>query len=112
MNLMNILVAGISLMFITLSVDKFFPFMEPPCTLMDTFNPMIWKMLGVATLIGGILLWIPKFRRATAGFFIIYMLGFSVYHLVSNTYDIGGAVFMAFLLGIVVWNPSFMGSKN
>lgn len=112
MNLMKVLVGFISLMFLTLSVDKFLYFMEPPCTLMDTIGPTIWKLLGVATLIGGILIWLPKYRKSVASFFIVYMLGFTIYHLVSGTSDVGGAVFMAVLLSIVVWNPSFMQGKK
>lgn len=112
MNLQNILVAIISLLFITLAVDKFLPFMEPPCTLMDSIDPNIWKMLGVTTFVGGILIWIPKFRKYVAGFFIVYMLFFTGIHLASNTYDVGGAVFTAAILGLLFWNPSFLGDKN
>jgi len=112
MNLKNILIAIISLLFISISVDKFFPFMEPPCTLMGSIDPMVWKMLGVATFLGSILIWIPKFRKAIAGFFIVYMLFFTIVHLVSNTYDVGGAVFTAALLGLLFWNPSFLSGKN
>jgi len=35
-----------------------------------------------------------------------------VVHLTHGTSDIGGAGFMAVLLGVLVWNPSFINSKE
>jgi len=40
------------------------------------------------------------------------MLFFTIFHIVENTYDVGGAVFMAFLLGLLVWNPAFLKGKG
>lgn len=112
MNVVNVLTAICSLMFFMIGADKFLAFMDPPCSLETTIAPIIWKGMGVLQLIGGVLIWIPKFRKFVAGFFIAYMLFFTGYHLMLNTYDVGGAVFIAVLLGIILWNPSFLRGKN
>ncbi len=112
MNISNVVVAICSLLFIMIGADKFFPFMEPPCTLMNSISPIIWKLLGCLTLAGGVILWFPKYRKYVAGFFICYMLFFIIVHLVHGTYDIGGAASMAVMLGLLVWNPDFIQSKK
>ncbi len=86
--------------------------MEPPCTMMASIQPTIWKAIGVLQIAGGILIWLPKYRKYVAGFFVVFMLSFTMIHLVNNTYDVGGAVFMAVLLGLLLWNPGFLGSKK
>ena len=73
---------------------------------------MIWKTLGVIQFVGGILIWLPKFRKYVAGFFVAFMMFFSIYHLTQNTYDIGGAVSIAVLLVLLIWNPPFLKGKN
>jgi hypothetical protein len=30
----------------------------------------------------------------------------------EQTYDIGGAISMAIMLGVLVWNPSFLSGKK
>lgn len=112
MNITNILTAICSLLFLMIGADKFLGFLEPPCSLMSSISPTIWKGLGVLQLAGGVLIWIPKLRKFVAGFFIAFMLFFTVYHLIENTYDIGGSISIAVLLGLLVWNPSFMRGKN
>lgn len=95
-----------------IGADKFLVFLEPPCSLMSSISPLVWKLLGVLQLAGGILVWFPKFRKPVAVFFMIFMLFFTLYHLVESTYDIGGSSFMAVMLGLLVWNPSFLRGKN
>jgi uncharacterized membrane protein YphA (DoxX/SURF4 family) len=95
-----------------IGLDKFFPFMEPPCSLTSNIAPSIWKVLGILQLAGGVLIWFPKIRKYVAGFFIIFMLVFSIYHIMEQTYDIGGAISMAIMLGVLVWNPSFLSGKK
>jgi len=112
MNAIKVLTAICSLMLLMVGFDKFLGFMDPPCSLENILSPIIWKGMGVLQLIGGILIWFPKFRKPVAGFFIAYMLFFTGYHLMLNTYDIGGAIFIAVLLGIILWNPSFLRGKN
>lgn len=107
-----IIITICSLLFFMVGADKFFSFMEPPCTLMSSIPPTIWKLLGVLQLAAGIFIWIPKFRKYVAGFFAVFMLVFTIIHLIANTYDIGGAAFMAALLGLLVWNPAFLRGKN
>ena len=92
--------------------DKFLLFLEPPCSLMNSISPIVWKLLGVLQLAGGVLIWLPKFRKYVTGFFFVFMLFFTIVHLVNNTYDIGGAVSMAILLGILFWNPDFLNGKR
>lgn len=103
MNVTTIITVICSLLFFMIGADKFFPFLEPPCTLANSISPIIWKILGVLQLAGGILIWIPKFQKYVAGFFIVFMLFFTIVHLTRNTYDVGGSIFIAFLLGLLIW---------
>ena len=111
MNLTNIITASCSLLFLMIGADKFFLFLEPPCTLMHNIPPTAWKILGFIQLAAGILIWLPKLRKHIAGFFFVFMLVFTSIHLVKNTYDVGGAVSMAVLLGLLAWNPRFLNGK-
>ena len=111
MNLQKIIIAICSLLFLMIGIDKFFLFMEPPCTMMDKVPSSIWKFLGLLQLAAGILIWLPKFRKYVAGFFVVFMLFFTIIHLINNTYDVGGALFMAVLLGLLFWNPDFLNRK-
>lgn len=86
--------------------------MEPPCTMMNSISPILWKLFGLLQLFASILIWIPKFRRYVAGFFLIFMLAFTIYHLSHNTYDIGGAIFMSVILGFLVWSPKFIQGSS
>ncbi len=112
MNLRNVLIAIISVLLLSVGADKFLNFLEPPCSLMDSIPPTFWKSLGVLQISGGILIWIPKFRKYVASFFVLFMIFFTIVHLINNTYDVGGSAFMAVLLGLLVWNPSFLGAKK
>jgi len=112
MNITNIITAICSLLFLTIGADKFLPYLEPPCSLMTSIPPAIWKTFGVMQLIAGILIWLPKYRKYVAGFFAVFMLVFTIAHLINNTYDIGGSAFMAVLLALLVWNPPFLSGKN
>jgi len=80
--------------------------------MMNNLSPTIWKVLGVLQLAAGVLIWPTKFKKYVAGFFLIFMSAFTIYHLLQNTYDIGGSSFMAFLLALLLWNPSFLGGKD
>ena len=108
MNKTNVITAICSLLFILVGVDKFVGFMEPPCSLMNRFSPGVWKLLGGLQCAAGIFIWVPKFRKYVSGAFAIFMLVIIIFHLTENTYDIGGAVFMAILLGLLAWNPGFL----
>ncbi len=112
MNATNIITAICSLFFLMIGVDKFFPFMEPSCSLMDNIPGTLWKIFGIIELVAGILIWLPTYRKYIAGFFFVFMLVFTVIHIVTGTYDIGGSVFMAILLGLLVWNPTFLQGKG
>ena len=112
MNIKNVIIAICSILFIMIGLDKFINFMKPPCSLMNEISPIVWKLLGVLQLASGIIIWLPKFRKYVAGFFFIFMIIFILVHLVESTYDIGGAAFMAVLLGLLVWNPGFINRKE
>lgn len=111
-NILNIFTAICSLLFFMIGFDKFYPFMEPPCSLMDHIPTTLWKVLGGLQLVAGILIWFTRLRRYVAGFFVIVLLFFTIYHLKENTYDIGGAIFMVVLLGVLVWNPAFLHGRK
>lgn len=112
MNLSNILAGIFSAMLLLVGVDKFLNFMEPPCSLMDTINPTMWKVLGVIQIAGAILTWLPKYRKTVATFFLGFMSFFTVYHLINGTYDIGGSVFMMVLSGLIAYDPEFLRGKK
>lgn len=112
MNLGNLITAICSFLFFTVGADKFLSFIEPPCSLETSIAPIIWKMFGVLQITGSILIWHPKLRKFVAGFFFIFMSVFTIYHLVKDTYDIGGSASMAFMLGLLIWNPSFFRGRN
>lgn len=111
MNISIVITAICSLLFIMIGIDKFFPFMEPPCSMMDEITPLIWKLLGALQIIAGLLIWNHKYKKYVTGFFTVFMLFFIIVHLLNNTYDIGGAAFMAVLLGLLWWNPNFIKGK-
>lgn len=111
MNITNIVTTICSILLLSIGADKFLHFLEPPCSLMNSIPGIIWQLLGVLQLAGGVLIWLPKFRKYVAGFFIVFMLTFSIIHLINGTSDVGGAIFIAALLGLLVWKPSFFGGK-
>jgi hypothetical protein len=112
MNIANIITAICSLLFLMIGVDKFFPFLEPPCSLAHNIPWAAWSALGALQIAAGILIWLPKFKKYVVGFFFIFMLFFTIVHVSQGTYDIGGSTFMAMLLGLLVWNPSFIRGKE
>lgn len=112
MNLTNVITAICSLLFLSIGADKFLSFLEPPCSMESSISPMVWRGLGVLQIISGILIWLPKYRKYVAGFFAVFMVIFTIVHLVNNTYDIGGSAFMAVLLALLAWNPSFIKGKS
>ena len=112
MNLINIITVICSLLFFMIGADKFLLFLEPPCSLMDRIPPLIWNGLGLMQLAAGVLLWLPKYRKYVAGFFVLLMLVFTMIHLAYGTYDMGGSLSMAVLLAFIVWNPAFAREKN
>jgi len=112
MNIKNILVGICSFFFLMIGADKFLHFLEPSCSLMEYIPTTIWTVLGVIQLISGILIWMPKYRKYIVGFFTVFMLVFVAVHLFQKTYDFGGALFMAALLGLLMWNPSFIQAKK
>lgn len=112
MNVGNIITFVCSILFLSIGADKFFNFLEPPCSMMEFINPMIWKSLGVLQIVSGILIWFPKFKKYIVGFFAIFMFVFTAVHLIQGTSDIGGAAFMGVLLALLAWNPKFIQGKN
>lgn len=111
--ILRILITAIcSLMFLMIGVDKFFPYLEPPCSLANTINPILWKVFGVLQLAAGIFIWKANLRRPIASFFCIFMLVFTLVHLLNGTNDVGGALLMAALLGLLVWNPTLIRNKK
>lgn len=112
MNIKTILIGITSLLFLSIGADKFLNFLEPPCSLMGTISGTVWSIFGVLQIAAGILIWLPKYRRYVAGFFTIFMLVFTIKHLLAGTSDIGGSAFMAVLLALIFWNPGFIQGKN
>ena len=111
MNIIKVITAICSFFFFMIGADKFVSFLDPSCSLMGYIPSIPWKILGVIQLASGVLIWLPKYKKYVAGFFFVFMLVFTIIHLIQNTYDIGGAVFMAALLGLLVWDPGFLKGK-
>ncbi len=103
-----ILIGISSLMFLPVGFDKFLNFIEPPCTLMTEIPVVVWKFIGVLQIAAAVLLWFPTLSKYVAGFFLVFMLVITAVHLSQGTTDIAGSVFMAFLMALLVWNPSFL----
>jgi len=101
-----------SMMFFMIGFDKFYAFVEPPCTLMDRISPTIWQAFGFMQVSAGILIWFPQLRRYVAGFFTLFMAFFTVYHLSVGTTDVAGSIFMGVLLGLLAWNPQFINGRK
>lgn len=112
MNIRNILVALNSVMFFMIGADKFFAFLEPPCSLMGNISTTVWSILGASQIVAGVLIWMPKYRKYVAGFFAVFMLIFTVIHLIQNTSDFGGSLIMGLMLALIAWNPKFIRGKN
>lgn len=87
-------------------------FLDPQCSLMDQIPVTIWNGLGVLQLAAGILIWLPSLTKYVAGFFFIFMLSFVIFHLTQSSYDMGGAIFMSILMGLLFWNPDFIKAKK
>ncbi len=111
MNFKKILIGICSLMFFMIGADKFLHYLEPPCSMEGYIPPAVWMGLGVLQLLAGILIWLPKYTKLVAGFFTIFMAVFIVVHFSQDTKDVGGAAFMAILLGLIYWNPGFIGGN-
>ncbi len=111
MNVENILFVLLSLLLIGVGFDKFHPFLEPPCSLEAKMPVLAWKSIGIMQLIIAILVWQKKIRQYLLGFFLVFMLFIIGVHLLTNTYDIGGALCMAGLSGLLVWKPKFIKVK-
>ncbi len=112
MNITNILVAFCSLFFFMVGADKFFNFLEPPCSMMEYIPQSVWYGLGVLQLAAGILLWMPKYRKHIAGFFAVFMMVFTVIHIFKHTPDYGGSAFMGVLLVLLIKSDMFGGKKE
>lgn len=112
MNLASIIAAICSLLFFMVGLDKFYAFLEPPCSLMESIPKTVWHLFGALQFLAGTLIWFPKLRKPVAGFFTIFMLTFSIIHLLNGTSDIGGSSFMAVILGLLFWNPKFIRGKE
>jgi len=112
MKISTILVALASLMFFMIGADKFLNFLEPPCSMMDRIPSAIWMLLGAMQIAAGILIWFPKIRRPLCIFFALFMLTFTIVHLVNGQSDIGGSAFMAVHLGLIAWNPRFIRGRD
>jgi len=108
MNLKSVIIAICSLLFLMIGLDKFFEFLQPPCSLNDKVSLIAWKAIGVAQIISGVLIWKHPYRKYIVGFFFVFMIVFSMIHLSQNTHDIGGSTFMAVMLGLLLWHPPFL----
>lgn len=112
MNLVAKILTGVaSIMFFMIAADKFFKFLQPPCSLEDSIPSIVWSIFGVLQFAAGILIWLPKYRKPVLIFFSLFMLGFTAIHIVNGQSDIGGSAFMGVLLGLLALDPGFLRAK-
>lgn len=112
MNLKTIITGICTLLFLMIGFDKLLSFLKPPCSLESSVPVIAWKLFGAIQILAAILIWLPKYRRPVLIFFFAFMVIFTIVHLVNGTYDIGGSVFMAILLGLLIWDPIFLSGKK
>jgi len=105
----KILLGLFTLLMLMLGVDKFYPIAEP-CSVLMEWSPTALKVLGVIQILRGVLIWFETTRKLVAGFFLGLMIYFIVRHLMTDTYDIGGALFLAGICLLINWNPKFLRS--
>lgn len=78
-----------------LGLDKFLKLMPLSCTLLtDTSNSIMYG-LGVVEVVLAVLLFAGKFTKTILIAVVLLMVWAIVMHLMADTYDIGGAVFLA-----------------
>ena len=108
----NAIIALCSIFFFMIGFDKFLNYLEPPCSLESSIPALLWKILGALQIVSGVLIWQSNYRKHIAGFWSVFMIIFTLVHLSQGQSDIGGALFMAALLGILIWNPDFLGKRE
>lgn len=91
----------IALNLIVLGADKFFGLLPVACTLMedDASINMLYG-IGVAEIIFGLVLFTGKYHRTILVLIIVMMTGAIIMHILTDTYDIGAAIFLGVLAGI------------
>ncbi len=99
----KIITAVFSLLMFMIGVDKFMAFLTP-CNIMASIPTTLWHIIGVLQIAAAFLIWLPRFRKIVAGFFLCLMIYFIVRHLMEGTYDIGGAVFLGLICGLLLRN--------
>lgn len=93
---------------IILGIDKFTRLMPLACTLMEDASDNMLYAVGVIEVVLGILLLLGKFQKAILIAIVIFMLWAIVMHLMSGTYDIGAAIFLAIVSAI----PLFLKDQS
>jgi len=94
-NLKRYIIYFIALNLIILGLDKFLKLMPVACTLMTDASDTILYIIGGLEIVLGILLFLGKFTKGILIAVVLLMLWAIGMHLINETYDIGGAVFLA-----------------
>lgn len=101
----NQIITGLfSIMLLMIGLDKFLVFLEQ-CSLFSSINPTTLKVIGITQILMGISVWNVKWRSSVAWLILGLMVYFIIRHIVEGTYDIGGAVFMALISILIIWDP-------
>jgi len=96
----------IALNLLVLGMDKFFLFIPDSCTLLVDAPKSMLYTLGVIEVVLGILLCLGKYTRTILVAILVLMISAIVMHMVNDTYDIGGAVFLILLVLIPLMLPA------
>jgi len=91
------LIYFIALNLIVLGFDKFFTFIPETCSLMTDLSKPFSYTIGIIEIMLGVLLFLGRFTKAILIFVILLMVWAIAMHLKAQTYDIGGAIFIAVL---------------
>ena len=84
---------GFALFCLVFGADKFLKFSHS-CSLEQTSNDIVWKIIGVIEIAIGMSLLLNKYVSYFLSLAIVVFTIGIISHLNQNTYDIGGAVFL------------------
>ena len=99
------LIYFISINLFILGLDKFLKLMPLSCTLLTDASESLMYGLGVIEILLAVLLFLGKFTKTILVVVVLFMVWAIVMHLMADTYDIGGAVFLAVLSTVLLVLP-------
>ena len=87
----QILQIAFALFCIAFGIDKFYQFL-PTCSLISHIPPVGMMVIGVMEILIGIALLLDRYTLTALRLAVAIIIGGILMHLLTGTYDIGGAV--------------------